>query len=615
MRRFTDFLSSEIGRIAVSIPIFACALILDALSFEIFAIVLYCVTLIFCGFSVFADAIRGILRRDLLDEKFLMSISSIGAMIIGEYAEGVAVMLFFLVGEYAEHRAVYNSRKRIKALMDICPDEATVIRGGIEVEVDAEEVEVGETVIVRAGQRIPVDATVISGFADVDTSALTGESLPVSVNVGCEVSGGAVVLNGVITCEAIRASEVSAASRILSLVEDASEHKAPEESFITSFSHYYTPIVVILAIIMALFPPIFGIMLWRESVYRALTFLVVSCPCALVISVPMAFFGGIGRAASSGILFKGGDKFASIANVKTVAFDKTGTLTTGKLTVKDVISIGVERDKLLAYAASVESGSIHPIAEAIRSSVDNPPVAVDYTELAGKGSVAYVEGERIAVGNAALMQAEGIDKELLSQYEGASVYVSRTGALIGAITLLDSIRDEAEEAINALKRLGVKRTVMLSGDKREKAEAVGGKLALDEVYAELLPEEKYSRLEELIKAGKTMYVGDGINDAPSLALADAGVAMGGIGSDSAIESADLVITSDNLSRLPFAIKLARQVLRIAKENIIFAIGIKALVLILSAFGFANMWLAVFADVGVAVLAILNSMRTLIGKER
>lgn len=615
MKKITEFLQTELGRIAVSIPIFVGAFILDVLFFEIFAIVLYCVTLLVCGFSVFADAVRGILRRDLLDEKFLMSISSIGAMIIGEYAEGVAVMLFFLVGEYAEHRAVYKSRNRIKALMDICPDEATVIRGGTEVEVDADEVEVGEVVIVRAGQRIPVDATVISGFADVDTSALTGESLPVSVNAGCEVSGGAVVLNGVITCEAIRVAEVSAASRILSLVEDASEHKAPEESFITSFSHYYTPIVVILAIIMAVFPPIFGIMLWRDSVYRALTFLVVSCPCALVISVPMAFFGGIGRAASSGILFKGGDKFASVAKVKTVAFDKTGTLTTGKLTVKGVIPIGVERDKLLAYAAGVESGSIHPIAEAIRATVDTPLPSSGYTELAGRGSVAYVEGKRIAVGNSALMEMEGIDKSQLSQYGGASVYVSRGDELIGAITLSDGVRDEAESAIDALKRLGINRTVILSGDKTEKAEAVGSRLKIDEVYAELLPEEKYSRLEELIKTGKTMYVGDGINDAPSLALADAGVAMGGIGADSAIESADLVITSDNLSRLPFAIKLARRVLRIAKENIIFAIGIKALVLILSAFGFANMWLAVFADVGVAVLAILNSMRTLIGKEK
>lgn len=540
-----------------------------------------------------------------------MSIAAIGAMILGEYNEGVAVMLFFLIGETFEKMAVRRSRNSIKALMEICPDEATVIIDGEEETVDAEDVEVGATILIRAGERVPLDCEIISGSTDIDTSSMTGEALPRSVSAGDTLDSGVMVISGVITCRVLRPLTESAASRVLALVENATENKSKEENFITKFSHYYTPIVVALAVLLAFIPPIFRILTIGESVKRALTFLVISCPCALVISVPMAFFGGIGAAASRGILYKGGNVFSKVAKMSTVAFDKTGTLTSGEFAITEIKPIGVSADELIRLAASAEYGSNHPLALAIRASAEECHQPTNTREIAGEGVIATVLGSEIAVGNGKLMMRLGIT-ELC---EG-SVYVAKDGVLIGSLTLGDKIKSESRSAIFRIKALGVKKCVILSGDRAENVEKIRSELSLDEAFAELKPEDKYNKLEELIASaeGSVGYVGDGINDAPTLARADVGFAMGAIGSDSAVEAADAVIMSDNLDKIAESIIIARKTISISWQNIIFAIGIKVLVMILGALGFANMWLAVFADVGVSVLAILNSMRTLRYKE-
>ena len=618
MRRMLEFIKSELGRFTVGAVIFAAALITDAAELSVVSLILYVIALAISGIGVYIDAIKGILRRDFLDEKFLMSIASIGAMIVGEYSEGVAVMLFFLLGEMFEHLAVRRSRNKIRSLMDICPDEATVIRDGREITVDADEVEIGDVMIIRNGERVPTDAKVLAGTSDIDTSALTGEPIPRSVTVGDTVDGGTILIGGVLKCVAVREAADSGAQRILSMVENAAERKSREENFITAFSKVYTPIVVALALLLATIPPIFKLMPLGDSVYRALIFLVISCPCALVISVPMAFFGGIGHAASRGILFKGGNSFAPVASAKTVAFDKTGTLTCGEFSVTDVIDNTVARDELLELAAAVEYGSSHPIALCFRKYYNSSRCAAAISELPGRGTVGDVSGFRIAVGNKLLMDDEGATLPLhLIESSENLVFCSKDGKFIGAVIISDKIKPEARGAVESIKALGISKTLILSGDKSKRAKEIGKLVGMDEVYAELLPEDKYNKLDELISHsdGKVMYVGDGINDAPALALADVGVAMGGIGSDSAIESADLVIVSDNLERIPEAIKIARKTLWIAKENIVFALGVKIAIMVLGAFGIANMWLAVFADVGVAVLAILNAMRTLISRKR
>ncbi len=605
MKALKKLLNNELFGILSGLLFFLPALILEGLEFDTGALVLYILSLAFAGGRVFIGAVRGILRRDLLDEKFLMSIAAIGAMIIGECSEGVAVMLFFLVGEYFEHKAVAKSRKSIKALMEIKPDEATVLREGIELCVDSDEVAVGETLIIRAGERVPLDCEVISGSVNVDTSAMTGESLPRAVGVGDVLDSGVIVLDGVITCLAIRPADSSAAARVLELVEYASERRAPEESFITKFSHYYTPAVVAAAVLLAALPPMFNMASLGDSVYRALSFLVVSCPCALVISVPMAFFGGIGGAASQGILFKGGNVFSAVARADTAAFDKTGTLTSGEFKVTEVESFGVPREELLTLAASVESGSNHPLSLAIVAEAKMTRSAEGITELSGRGVYGYVNGDRIAVGNAALMRELGVHFD--EKVNTGSVIVTKNADIIGKITLADSIKPEASGALSSLRCLGVRKTVMLTGDGREAAGAVADALGIDEVCAELMPEDKFAYIE---KEKGIIYVGDGINDAPALRMADVGVAMGRRGADSAIEAADVVIMSDNLTRLPTAVKIARGTVGIAKQNIVFAIGVKLAILGLISFGYANMWLAVFADVGVAVIAILNAMRAL-----
>ena len=611
MRRFLSLIKSDISRIILSLVFFIVAIILEQNNISHIALAMYIVALALSGAMVFLDAVRGIIRRDLLDEKFLMSIASIGAMIVGEWREGVAVMLFFLVGETFEHYAVRRSRASIRSLMDICPDEARIIVDGEEEMVDAEDVEVGSTIVIRPGERVPVDSVVISGSADVDTSSMTGESIPISVTVGSELSSGYIVTNGLLYARTIRPSDESAAARILSLVENANENKSKEESFITKFSHYYTPTVVIVALLVAFIPPILHIKSLEDSIYTALTFLVISCPCALVISVPMAFFGGIGGAASRGILFKGGNVFSKIARAESVAFDKTGTITNGQFEVYEVTPIDIGKDKLLSLAASAEQASNHPIADCLKTASSNILPIISVKELAGAGVVANLESCECAVGNSSLMRQLSVDTQGYDTERSGAVYVAVDGVLNGIIIISDRIKPEAGEAIKKIRKLGVKRTFILSGDREENVKRVANEVGVDEACFALTPEQKYEKLESIIStSSSTVYVGDGINDSPSLARADVGVAMGGIGQDSAIEAADMVIMTDSLAKLPEAMLIARKTINISWQNIIFALGVKLAILVIGLFGYANMWLAVFADVGVAVLAIINSMRAL-----
>lgn len=598
---------NELFKIILGLVFFIPGAVLSHLGLVYLSLALLISALVISGFSVFVGAAKGILRGDLLDEKFLMSLASIGAFIIGEATEGVAVMIFFLIGEFFEHKAVRQSRKSIKELLDICPDTARVIVEGEECEEDAEDVSVGSVILVRPGERVPIDSRIISGSSRLDTSSLTGESMPRFATVGDEVDSGVVVLDGALTCVTVRSHSTSRASVVLELVENARERKSKEENFITKFSRVYTPTVTGLAVIMAVFPAIFGLISWQDSVYRALSFLVVSCPCALVISVPMAFFGGIGASASKGILYKGGNTFSPIAHVERIVFDKTGTLTTGEFSVVDIHSL-IDSDELISLIASAEHNSNHPIARCLKSLNPGVTPAESIRDVAGKGIVATVDGSEIAVGNLSLMEDYGTTPDV-SDY---SVYVARNGEYIGAVLVRDTLKKEAHDAIRELRKLGVKKTYILSGDRESEVRAVASEIDVDRVYSELMPEDKYRILEDIISEsdGGVVYVGDGINDAPCLTRADVGIAMGGKGTDSAIESADAVIISDNLLKIAETVRIARKTLNISKQNIVFAIGVKVLAMILVATGLVGMWLAVFADVGVAVLAILNSMRTL-----
>ena len=600
-------ITSELFKIIAGLSFFIPGAILSHLGYVYLSFSLLILALFISGFSVFVGAVRGILRGDLLDEKFLMSLASVGAFIIGEATEGVAVMIFFLIGEFFEHKAVRRSRKSIKELLDICPDTARVIVDGEESIEDAEDVKVGAVIFVRPGERMPIDSRIISGSARVDTSSLTGESLPRFVTVGDEVDSGVVVLDGALTCVTVRSHSTSRATVVLELVENARERKSREENFITKFSRVYTPTVTALAVIVAVFPAIFGLIPWQDSVYRALSFLVVSCPCALVISVPMAFFGGIGASAAKGILYKGGNTFSPIAHIERIVFDKTGTLTTGEFSVVDIHSL-IDSDELISLIASAEHHSNHPIARCLKSLKPDVTPADSVRDVAGKGIVVTLDGLEIAVGNLSLMEDYGITPDV-SDY---SVYVARNGEYIGAVLVRDTLKKEAQYAIRELRKLGVKKTYILSGDRESEVRAVATGIDVDKVYSELMPEDKYRILEDIISEsdGGVVYVGDGINDAPCLTRADVGIAMGGKGTDSAIESADAVIISDNLLQIAETVRIARKTLNISKQNIVFAIGVKVLAMILVATGLVGMWLAVFADVGVAVLAILNSMRTL-----
>ncbi len=564
------------------------------------------------GYDVLWGALGGIFRGQIFDEKFLMALATVGAFAIGEYTEACAVMIFYQVGELFQSIAVGKSRKSIAALMDIRPDFATVKRDGEELEVLPEEVEIGEIIVVRPGEKIPLDGEIISGATTVNTSALTGESLPQDKITGEKVISGSVNLTGVIGVRTESTYENSTVAKILELVEDSAEKKAKVENFITRFARWYTPCVVVGAALLAVIPSLITGN-FDEWIRRALTFLVVSCPCALVISVPLSFFGGIGGASREGILIKGANYLEMLAGVDTVAFDKTGTLTKGDFYLAEISSRGISKEELLALAAAAESYSAHPVARSIVSAYGRAAEKSRFScvrEIPGMGIEAEAGGEKYYFGNAALMEKAGARAEKSVQ-NGTSVHISRGSEYLGFILVRDEIKPEAKRALKELKALGINKTVMLTGDGEAVASAVGAELEIGEFRASLLPADKVREVENLISCGARLaFAGDGINDAPVLARADIGIAMGAMGSDAAIESADVVLMDDNPEKIALAIKISRKTMRIVRENIIFALGVKGIILLLGALGFANMWVAVFGDVGVMVIAILNAMRAM-----
>lgn len=589
-------------------------------------LLVYLIPYLIAGYDTLLEAGEKILKGDFFDEDFLMSIATIGALCIGflpgaetQFPEAVFVMLFFQVGELFEDIAEGRSRKSISALMDIRPDTANVERDGKVLTVNPEEVKVGETIIVKPGEKVPMDGVVLEGTSSLNTVALTGESVPRSISKDDDIISGCVNLTGVIRAKVTKAFGESTASKILDLVENASENKSKSESFISRFAKIYTPVVVIAALVLAFIPPVlsgdFG-GTFATWLYRALTFLIVSCPCALVISVPLSFFGGIGGASSKGILIKGSNYLEALAKVGTVVFDKTGTLTEGVFDVTAVHPETIDEKELLHLAAHVERYSSHPIAISLKNAYpdeDDGCSVENVEETAGHGVRAVVNGKTVCVGNTKMMDAVGA-KWKPCEKNGTIVHVSVDGTYVGHIVVSDRIKADSADAIKALKAEGVTKTVMLTGDKREAGEYVASAIGLDEFHAELLPADKVSELEKLLKnkpSGKTLaFVGDGINDAPVLARADLGIAMGGLGSDAAIEAADVVLMDDKPSKIALGVKIARKTLRLARENTFFAIFIKLLVLVLAVLGIATMWMAVFADVGVTVLAVLNAMRAL-----
>ena len=578
---------------------------------------IYILAYIIVGFEIIKEAVENIIKGKVFDENFLMTIATIGAFAIGEFPEAVAVMLFYQIGELFQSYAVDKSRKSIASLMDIRPDYANVERNGIIEKVDPYDVEIGETIVIKPGEKVPLDGTVIEGRSSLDTKALTGEALPREIMEESEVLSGCINLNGVIKVKVTKKFEESTVSKILDLVENASSKKSKSENFITKFAHYYTPIVVIIALILAIVPPlIIKDASFSDWVYRALSFLVVSCPCALVISIPLSFFGGIGGASKMGILIKGSNYLEAIANTELVVFDKTGTLTEGVFEVQKVNPIGISEEELLKIAAFAENYSNHPISLSVKKAynkeIDEKQI-INVEEIPGYGIIAKIGENDVVVGNEKLMKEHKIEFTKCSEI-GTILYVALNQKYVGYILIADKIKDDSEKAIKTLKKNNVKQIVMLTGDRKNVGESVAKKLGIDKVYAELLPDGKVKKVEELLKEksekGKLAFVGDGINDAPVLALADIGIAMGGLGADSAIEAADVVIMTDEPSKIVNAINLSKKTMRIVKENIIFAILIKVIVLILSACGLSTMWEAVFADVGVSIIAILNALRVL-----
>lgn len=586
-------------------------------------LILYLAPYLVIGWRVLWKAARNILRGQVFDENFLMTLATVGALIVGEYPEAVFVMLFYRVGELFEELAVGKSRASIAALMEIRPDCAHVEREGETVTVDPAEVAVGEVIAIHPGERVPLDGMVLEGTTTLDTAALTGESLPREAESGDTVISGCVNLTGLIRVRVTKSYGESTVSKILELVENAGEHKSRSEQFITRFARYYTPVVVLAAVLLAVVPPLLVGMtdptVWSEWIYRALSFLVISCPCALVISVPLSFFGGIGGASKRGILVKGSCYLEALAACDTVVFDKTGTLTEGRFSVTAIHPAeGMTEYELLCLAAGAEQYSSHPIARALTAACPDVTEAHNVEELAGHGVRATVtdrEGQphRVAVGNPKLMDSEGA-AWISHNDTGTTVMVAADGVFMGSITVADTVKPDSAEAVAALRKCGVERTVMLTGDSEATASIVARDLGLDEYHAALLPADKVERVEALLadpaRKGKLAFVGDGINDAPVLARADIGIAMGGMGSDAAIEAADVVLMDDRMTDLPRAISLARRTLCIVKQNIVFALGVKAVILVLGALGYAGLWAAVFADVGVAVIAILNAMRAM-----
>ena len=581
---------------------------------------IFIISYIIVGYEILKKAIRNIFKGKVFDENFLMSVATLGAFGIGEYPEAVAVMLFYQIGELFQDYAVDKSRKSISSLMDIRPDFANVYRNEKIEKANPEEVKIGETIIVKPGEKIPLDGHIIDGKTSIDTKALTGESMPKDVIEGDEVLSGCINLNGAIKIQVTKEYGESTVSKILDLVENASSRKSKSENFITKFAKYYTPIVVIIAVILAIIPPlIIKGASFAEWLYRALSFLVVSCPCALVISIPLSFFGGIGGASKIGILIKGSNYLEALANTEIAVFDKTGTLTKGVFEVQKVNAIGVSKEELLEIAACGENYSNHPISKSIKQAynkkIDESQI-IDVQELSGLGIEAKIKNQNVLLGNEKLMNEKGIKFEK-SKDIGTILYIAIEGKYAGYILIRDKIKEDSKKTIDELKRNGIKQTVMLTGDRQNVGEAVAKEIGIDKVYTELLPDEKVKKVEELLKTktekGKLVFVGDGINDAPVLTLADIGIAMGGLGADSAIEAADIVIMTDEPSKIIKAIKISKKTMRIVKENIVFAIFVKIAVLILTAFGLSTMWEAVFADVGVSIIAIINALRVLYTK--
>ena len=579
--------------------------------------ILFILSYLIVGFEIVKKAFRNIIKGKVFDENFLMTVATIGAFFVGEFEEAVAVMLFYQVGELFQSYAVDKSRKSISSLMDIRPDYAFVIKNGKEEKVDPDDVKIGDIILVKPGEKIPLDGIIVDGKSFLDTKALTGESLPREVNVNDEVLSGSINLNSVIKIKVEKEFEESTVSKILDLVENASSKKSKSENFISKFAKYYTPTVVIIAVILAIVPPFFTGMNFSEWIYRALSFLVVSCPCALVISIPLSFFGGIGGASKLGILIKGSNYLEALAKTEVVVFDKTGTLTKGVFAVKNIENFNnFTKDQILKYAAYSENYSNHPIALSIKKEYGEEIVKEKIEkveEIAGHGILSIVDGKTILVGNDKLLNENNVEYTKTDEI-GTIVYVAVDNVYAGFIVVSDVIKEDSKIAIENLKKLNISKTVMLTGDKKQVGEYVAKELGIDEVHTELLPDEKVYKVEQLLKdktdSGKLVFVGDGINDAPVLAMADIGISMGGIGSDAAIEASDVVLMTDEPSKISHAIKISKKTLKIVKENIIFAIFVKILVLVLTAFGISTMWEAVFADVGVSVIAILNALRML-----
>ena len=605
-------------KIIISLILFIFAMVIK-LENEIINNIIFVISYLIVGFEILKKAIRNILRGKVFDENFLMSVATIGAFAIGEYPEAVAVMLFYQIGELFQSYAVDKSRKSIASLMDIRPDYANVYREGNIETVNPEEVKIGETIVIKPGEKIPLDGKIIEGKTTLDTKALTGESLPREVSEGDEVLSGCINLNGMIKIEVTKEFGESTVSKILDLVENASSKKSKSENFITKFAKYYTPTVVIIALILAILPPlVIQGATFSDWIYRALSFLVVSCPCALVISIPLSFFGGIGGASKKGILIKGSNYLEALSNTEIAVFDKTGTLTKGVFEVQEVKPVDISNEELLKIAAYAENYSNHPISKSIKQAYHKPideKEIINSEELSGLGIVAKIGEKNVLVGNEKLMQEKQIEFEKCNKI-GTILYIAIDGKYAGYILIADKIKDDTKQTIEELKKNDIKQTIMLTGDKKEVGESVAKEVGIDKVYTELLPTDKVQKVEELLKTkspkGKLAFVGDGINDAPVLTLADIGIAMGGLGADSAIEAADIVIMTDEPSKIIKAIKLSKKTMRIVKENIVFAIFIKILVLVLTAFGLSTMWEAVFADVGVSIIAIINALRVLKG---
>ena len=579
---------------------------------------LFIISYLVVGFEILKKAVRNIFRGKVFDENFLMAVATIGAFAIGEFPEAVAVMLFYQVGELFQSYAVDKSRKSIASLMDIRPDYANIEKDGKVEKVDPDEVKIGDIIIVKTGEKIPLDGVVIDGTSSLDTMALTGESVPRVVKTEDEVLSGCINKDGLLKIRVTKEFGESTVSKILDLVENASSKKSKSENFITKFAKYYTPTVVIIAVLLAFIPPIIlkDFSTFSVWLYRALSFLVVSCPCALVISIPLSFFGGIGGASKMGILIKGSNYLEALANTQTVVFDKTGTLTEGIFEVQDIYAEGIEKDELLRIVAHAENYSNHPIAKSVKKAYNkeiDEKIIKNPQELSGKGIWAKIDEKDILVGNEKLMLEEKIDFKKCDEV-GTILYVAIDKKYVGYVLIADKIKQDSPKTIRELKAMNIKETVMLTGDKKEVGEYVAKKLNMDKVYTELLPDGKVEKVEELLKQksekGKLVFVGDGINDAPVLTISDIGVAMGGLGSDAAIEAADIVIMTDETSKISKAINLSKKTMRIVRENIIFAIFVKIAVLVLTAFGASTMWEAVFADVGVSVIAIINALRML-----